>query len=70
MHLANRTDFDVDERRETGLVGGGELNGVSTAELGGEDDGQHKIDRTGNGVGWGDAMTDSTDGRWSWWFFR
>lgn len=61
MHRANRTDFDVDDRRETGRVGGGEDRGVSTAELGGDEEVQ-RIDRTGRGVGSGEAITDSTDG--------
>ena len=33
MQRAKRTDFEVDERRETGRVGGGEERGVSRAEL-------------------------------------
>lgn len=83
MQRAKRTDLEVEERRETGRVGGGDDKGVSTAELGtirsksvtaqgvrneqkktnlvGEEEVQ-RIERTGRGVGWGEAMTDSTEG--------
>lgn len=50
MQRAKRTDFEVDERRETGRVGGGEERGVSRAEEVGEEEVQ-RIDLTGRGVG-------------------